>query len=663
MKSFFLQFSGGIKYFYLIVLLIVMGCSHFTGKQDNAQPKNTFIPDTIWTPTGVPLLDSLLQLAATAPLDTNLAKLYHQIGGVYENYDYEKAKEYFIKLGNLSDQLGWRKGRYLYAGGLSGILTRQGYIDSAILVNQQALELAKEEKNENRIAIISMNMGISYSQKKWLNMALEHYMTALTYYEPLNDEGKLGHLYYLMCGLFNTMNLADKAIEYGEKALVLNKNVPLQYILSDLANAYSKAYQYDKANLYFEEALEICKSQNNIYLMEGIYYCLGRNAIEVFDLEKAEYYFQQLQEIKQQTGNNDDVNTILILSKIELFKGNYDKSEALAMKAMQLIEERDDPFAKNLGYRILSELSVVQRKYRENQQYWVEGDKVARAIANENFESATAEMAAKYEAEKKELKISALEERQHFILLLFISLGVVLALALATLFFLWRWTVQKRQLAETRIVQLEKEKQLIATQALLDGETRERSRLARDLHDGLGSILTGAKLNLLEMKKGAVIAGDTLERYDAAVGMLDQSLSEMRRVAHHLMPEALSAVGLKQSTADFVASIPNATFSYYGDETRFDTKLEETIYRITHELVTNALKHSGAEQILVDIFRYDNHITLAVQDDGCGFDPDAETNGMGVSNIRTRIDAFGGNLTIVSKAGVGTEVNVEFLIS
>jgi len=154
-----------------------------------------------------------------------------------------------------------------------------------------------------------------------------------------------------------------------------------------------------------------------------------------------------------------------------------------------------------------------------------------------------------------------------------------------------------------------------------------------------------------------------LERYDLALSLLDKSMSEMRRIAHHLMPDTLAAVGLKQSIADFVASIPNATFSYYGDESRFDSKLEETVYRITHELVTNALKHSGASQILVDIVRYDNHVTLAVQDDGCGFDPDAaSSNGMGMNNIRTRIDAFNGNLTIVSKPGVGTEVNVEFVI-
>jgi len=147
------------------------------------------------------------------------------------------------------------------------------------------------------------------------------------------------------------------------------------------------------------------------------------------------------------------------------------------------------------------------------------------------------------------------------------------------------------------------------------------------------------------------------------VNLLDESMQEMRRVAHHLMPDSLSNFGLKDSITDFCNSVPNVKFTYYGDETRLDPKLEVMIYRIMHELVSNALKPSGAEHILVEIVRYDDKIALTVQDDGCGFDQTTEPKGMGLSNIRTRVAAYNGTLLIDAEVGVGTEINVELRIT
>ena len=664
MKSVFSPFSSAVKYFYLFVFLMVAACSRFTGNHDNLQPQNTFAPDTLWTSTGDAVRDSLLQLVSIAPYDTNLALLYYKIGRTYANSDFEKAKEYYRKLDNLSQALNYGRGRYLYASDYALMLIRQGLADSALTISHEALDLARSEGDESRAAIFLFDLGNSYAVKGWSETALTYYMDVLAYSERTNKNNWLLQAYAALARIYDDLGSSKKAIEYGQKAVAIDSsNV---YALLWLATAYYGGQQFEKARDYYEETLRLGKQQNNIYVQGSVYFRFADYALEAFELDEAEKYARQSLDIFKQFGRQDCCLIFIQLAKIEQARGNYVKSEAYVNEALQITHEFESANMngeKKTCYMIHYALAVAQRKYRESRHYWTEISLIEKAIAQEATLRAAEEMAAKYETEKKELKISALEERHRFILLLSISAGAVLALALATLFFLWRLTVQKRQLAETRIVQLEKEKQLIATQALLDGETRERSRLARDLHDGLGSILTGAKLNLLEMKKGAAMDGDTLERYDVAVGMLDQSMSEMRRVAHHLMPKALTAVGLKQSTADFVASIPNATFSYYGDETRFDTKLEETVYRITHELVTNALKHSGAAQILVDIVRYDNHVTLAVQDDGCGFDPDAVTKGMGMSNIRTRIDAFGGNLTIVSKAGEGTEVNVEFVVS
>ena len=272
-----------------------------------------------------------------------------------------------------------------------------------------------------------------------------------------------------------------------------------------------------------------------------------------------------------------------------------------------------------------------------------------------------------YETEKKETQIATLEEEKRLMIWLSVAGGAVLLLALAAFFFLWRWTVQKkrlaesqRELAEQQVKQLEQEKQLIATKAVLDGEVQERIRLARDLHDGLGSILAAAKYQLLAIRQIAILGDEDVECYNKAVGFLDDSMNEMRRVAHHLMPDALSRFGLKPAIGDFCDALPSVQFVWYGDESRLDPKLEEIVYRIAHELISNALKYSGAKHILVQIVQEPGRIALVVQDDGSGFDPSAVSRGMGLSNIRIRVASFGGIINIDSKTDEGTEINIEF---
>lgn len=206
---------------------------------------------------------------------------------------------------------------------------------------------------------------------------------------------------------------------------------------------------------------------------------------------------------------------------------------------------------------------------------------------------------------------------------------------------------KEKEVAQEQIKQLEKEKQLIATQSVLDGETAERSRLARDLHDGLGGMLSVVKLNL---EKG---------NYNKVTELLDESIEELRRVAHHIMPESLMYAGLKVSLEDFCCVIPNAHFQFIGEDTRLDRSLEVMLYRCAYELINNAVKYANASQINIQLAFHQSVIALSVDDNGIGFDPKEVVSGTGLKNIRTRVLAHNGVLTIRSAPGQGTEVIIE----
>lgn len=142
--------------------------------------------------------------------------------------------------------------------------------------------------------------------------------------------------------------------------------------------------------------------------------------------------------------------------------------------------------------------------------------------------------------------------------------------------------------------------------------------------------------------------------------ILKESMTELRRISHHLMPISLRTNGLKSALNDFCSSFNNVSFDFYGDETRLEPQMEMLIYRIVHELVNNAIKHSRAEHIVVQVMQEPEYIALIINDDGCGFDVNSTMPGMGLKNIRERVSARNGRLEISSEIGNGTEINIEF---
>ena len=384
----------------LLFLLLFIACNNFTGKP---QPQSVFAPDSLYTPTGDAKLDSLLQLAATAPQDTNLIKLYDEIGDMYKDNDAEIAKAYFRKVGDLSEQLDWNKGRYWYTVDFANMLNRELLTDSALVIYQKALALARHEKDDSWEANMLANIGTAYSVKEWYETSLSYYMQALPFLEKENNSRKLQQVYYMISQVYTSIDAVEKAIEYSEKAVALNNEDV--YSLYSLACAYSKNYQHEKANEYYEEALRICEMSNNTYVKGLIYYHLANDAIMDFDLDKAERYSQLSMKFNEPFGRAFCCNNFLMFSKLELLKGNYDQSEAYAGEALQIAIESGALESKLYAYKILSQIAVAQRKYRKDIAYGKEVDIIENAIAKATTLRASEEMAAKYETAKKDLEI------------------------------------------------------------------------------------------------------------------------------------------------------------------------------------------------------------------------------------------------------------------
>ncbi|MCL2728044.1 MAG: ATP-binding protein [Bacteroidales bacterium] len=394
----------------LLILLLSASCNHLSDHHVGKESQTVPAPDSLWTPTGDALRDSLLRLSVTAPPDTNLALLYRQIGRTYANNDFEKAKEYYIKSDNLSRELNWSLGHYLFASDYALILYRQGLADSALAVSQKALDMAKREGNESRAAVFLFDMGNAYIVKGWNETALNCYMEVLYYSERENKTNWLLQAYAAMVRIYNTLGSSEKAIEYGQKAVAIDStNV---YALLWLATAYYGDRQYEKAREYYEETYRLSELQNNVYVKGSVYYRFADFALNSFELDKAQKYALQSLEIFKLFGRQDCCLIYIQLARIEQVRGNWDKSEAYVNEALQIVNEFESAKMseeKKRCYLILYALSVAQRKYRQSTHYWSEIALVEKEIAQEATLRAAEEMAAKYETAKKELQI----EQQH----------------------------------------------------------------------------------------------------------------------------------------------------------------------------------------------------------------------------------------------------------
>jgi len=400
MKWQFLQ----LIYFKIIVALICLSGCNTPAIEKKQHLNNNVANDSLFEFNPDMNMDSLLLLIANAPLDTNIAMIYHQIGEMYEDSDFEKAKDCYLKMGKISDQLNWNKGRYIYTVDYSHMLVREGIIDSAIILNSHALELAKNEDDEYWICRINYSLGNAYLLKQWFDLSLEHYMKALAIFEKKNDFERLGSVYSQLCQLYTDINVAEKALEFGRKSVILNHDCP--YSLTSLAQVYSSINQYEKAIIYLEEALRLCLLQDNVYLTGVIYYHMGNNYLRVFDLKKTEKYALKALEVNREIGNSIAyVGALTLLSKLEKLKGNIVQAEKYISEALQIAIEINTLEGKNNCYMILAELAMVQHKYQENLQYWEKWEDVNKEIASEITLRTTAEMEAKYESKKKELEI------------------------------------------------------------------------------------------------------------------------------------------------------------------------------------------------------------------------------------------------------------------
>jgi signal transduction histidine kinase len=306
---------------------------------------------------------------------------------------------------------------------------------------------------------------------------------------------------------------------------------------------------------------------------------------------------------------------------------------------------------QNNALNELSDLYEQTGDYEQAVIYFKKHRHLNEAVYSENSSKNVAALQTKYETTQKENRILQQQfeiSRRNY--------WVAASLVVLVLGALLSYSYYKRS---------QLKQQNIATNAIMETEEKERKRIAQDLHDSVSQLMMAAKINLTVVASELQFENESQKnRYQKAINLVDEGFKEVRTISHNMMPQALLESGLSLVIKQFVENIENdaiaINFFSRGFEEHFDDTVETILYRILQECINNVMKHANATRVDISLIRDDETISLTIEDNGGGFDTAGPSghDGMGLKNMRARVNFLKGKIEFDSQPGKGTLVSV-----
>ena len=498
-----------------------------------------------------------------------------------------------------------------------------------------------EKDIDDNLSSIYGAIGNLYNIQDKNLLAIEYYQKAMPIFEKYGWRESLTILHHNIAELYLSMGNDKEAERHYRQAIVKGEETgdSLMMVMSrrGLAKIYIDRDEYQQAKQTIDPAYayyhahrdeepsdyaEVLASLTKINLMSGHE---NLTQAKVFALEA-------LNVVNDEMMTETRCEVYAAATMVEMKAKNW---KAALQYALQSIHENEDEatFSDVGCYEMLANIYMQLGNKEEASRYISKVRTMMERFSTQNYQSSISQMEVLYETEKNQKVIEQLNREKQWHLWAGILLSALLLILALAFFLSWRGVRLQRRTALFK--------------ARFEGEVAERSRIARDLHDGLGGMLT-----MLRLK----IEGDASK--PELLKQLGDTATELRHVAHHLMPEQLLKNGLMTSLQDLAISVPGAHFSHFGKDERLSQDVEVVLYRCAYELVNNAVKHAHANRIDIQLMQEEGQVTLTVSDNGRGLDSESQQGGIGLQNIRERISHYYGTMHIVSGKEQGTETNI-----
>ncbi|MEJ2593666.1 MAG: sensor histidine kinase [bacterium] len=582
--------------------------------------------------------------------------------------------------------------------------------DSAYIFAGIARDLAVGIGNDSILGLALLNIATINRKQGEVDSALHYYTTSLKIFKDTKDTANMADVLQGLMNYYRSLGELDKAIEAGLKSNYLFKkmNRTINYIesLNDLANVYERLGALDTAMACYQQVYRLsienklprttATAMNNIavvyyrkgdnessmeYLLRAIafndsvgdkgelamlygnisylYDIKGDQEQKVASLERSLQYATEINHVGRQLSTmirlGDHYNRIGDLATAEKY---YLQGFELARRSKQ----RES--ARNVS-EMLSDYYAQQNRWKKSTEYLrlalayqdslVDAEKarvIEKALSN-NRALTLDDMIKEIKTEHKAEIARILKKSQNLLITLLLILVILLGLLL---YFRMR-ARKNRIITEQKIRQLENERKLMRAQAVMVGQENERKRIAHDLHDGIGVLLSTASVQFSRIKMDP----ETAPLFEKATQLITEASGEIRKISRNMMPGVLSKLGLYDALEDLFETVNGM------DELQVHLKLDDhrerlpenteiMLYRIVQELVNNTVKHAKASEITFELSREGDKIQMIYADNGTGFDPEdkMEDKGLGLAGIRSRTDLLGGTMKINAEKGNGT---------
>ncbi|MBS1582607.1 MAG: tetratricopeptide repeat protein [Bacteroidetes bacterium] len=615
-----------------------------------------------------------------------LALAYKRVGLVMSRRsDLDSALWYYRKAMVLEERVGHRKGMMATAQNIGEVLKKKGDLDQARDMYLVALDLGKALEDDEAQALAHNALGATYQRMGDFDLALDHLFKALEIRKRTKDKVGLRASYLNLGNLYFAFDRDAKAQEYyhyyieaarqeGSSADMATGLMSLGNMLERKAPMQALAY-YDSALVRYRQVQNKVGEANTLLNMAGLRTTQRDHATAMLEAEAA-------LDLHEKAGNSRGIGQAhLLLGKLERLQGDLPAAEAHLQKALH---EFNDSGNKAEVPNVIDQLSLLRqaqgrldealeliKRYQEMKDSLF-GEKQTEQLA-------VAEMREKYDAEQRVAEIQELkaakalevekQERRTWERNALIGILLLLVLALS---MLMRDLRQRKRLArqehalyEQRINGMMRQQEIRSLDAMMEGQEKERKRIAQDLHDRLGSMLSAIKLQFSALEgRIEALQQDHRKQYAHVFSLLDEAVGEVRRISHDMVSSSLARFGLRGALEDLRAALEapgklKVEMSLFGLDERLDQRVEIATYRMVQECVANALKHAKAGQISIQATRSAGTLNVIVEDDGVGFDTKDVSEGMGMGNLRQRAAAIGGTVQVDARPGRGTSVTID----
>ncbi len=549
----------------------------------------------------------------------------------------------------------------------------KGKYDSLKFYADKALKVAVESKKKKYEAM-ALNLTATYFWHTGKpDSSLSYHLRALKIRETIKDIDGIGTSYLGLGSLYISLNKLAEARSVLDKAIAIGyKNRNDRLLINSMhmkANIFGMTGKYHEALAIDTIALKIALRTNNKRGLSQIYSNMANCYSELNLYETSIAYHAKVLEIDQFFGDEKQIgDTYYNMASVYAKIPDYPKAINLSNKALALFKNTGYKEGSSYTYKLLSDVYSKAGNYAMAYNAEKNYNLIQKELFNERSDKTISELKTQYETEKKEQQIKSLNQkstiqklqiRQRNFWLVISAIVLVLGGLLA-------WVIYNRnKLKEKARMQEEiNRQQELAARAVLDAEERERRRIATDLHDGVGQLLSAALMNLNGLFGQATLNHTEKEQAERSVALVTESYDEMRSISHQIVPNALVRAGLASAVKEFLNKIDQqklkVSLETVGLNERLDEQTETVLYRVIQETVNNVIKHANASKLNIQLIRDEDGIAVTIEDNGKGFDKELlkKSTGIGMSNILSRIEFLKGTMDIDTAPGKGTLIAI-----